>query len=127
MSHPVTTAKWIFRIAGIYGLIVLIPFFFAEDWVGRNAPPAITHPEYYYGFIGAATVMQLIYLTISADPDRYRPLMPIAVLAKLSFAVPVSILFLTGRLEAATLPLPAVDLLLGLAFGFAWLRMRRTA
>ena len=125
MRNPTTMAKWIFRIAGFYGLIVLLPFFFAEDWVGRNAPPAITHPEYYYGFFSAASVMQLFYLTIAADPVRYRPLMPIAVLAKLSFATIVALLFLQGRLTTSTLPLPAVDFFIGLAFAWAWTRMKR--
>ena len=127
MSNPIPTARWIFRIAGIYGLIVLLPFFFAEDWIAREAPPAITHPEYYYGFLGAATVFQLVYLTIAHDPVRFRPLMPIAALAKLNFAIAVAILYADGRLDAALLPLPAIDLLIGLAFTFAWLRMRRAA
>ena len=125
MSDPVTTARWIFRIAGIYGLIVLLPFFFAEDWIARRSPPAITHPEYYYGFLGAATVMQLIYLAIAHDPIRFRPLMPIAVLAKLNFAIAVAILFVAGRVEGVGLGLPAIDFALGIAFAFAWMRLRR--
>jgi len=122
---PVRTARLIYRIAGIYGLIVLLPLFLAEDYIGRQAPPAITHPEYYYGFLGAAGVMQLFYLAIAGDPLRFRPLMPITVLAKLSFVLVVAILFLQGRLAAATLPLPALDLLIAFAFAFAWLRVRR--
>ena len=122
---PVRPARLIYRIAGIYGLIVLLPLFLAEDYIARQAPPAITHPEYFYGFLGAAGVMQLVYLTIAGDPMRFRPLMPITVLAKLSFVFVVATLFLQGRLAAATLPLPAVDLLIGAAFAFAWLRLRR--
>ena len=121
---PVKSAKLIYRIAGIYGLVVLLPLFLAEDLIGRQAPPPITHPEYFYGFLGAATVMQLVYLTIAGDPVRYRPLMPITVLAKWSFSIAVAILYATGRLTAATLPLPAIDFLIGLAFAFAWLRFR---
>lgn len=126
MSDPVRTARRVFRVAGIYGLIVLLPFFFMEEMVGRSMPPALTHPEYYYGFLGAAATMQLVYLTIASDPVRFRPLMPIAVLAKLSFVVIVAILFAQGRLAPAGLSLPAVDLVIGLAFAWCWLRLRRT-
>ena len=122
---PVRAARLIYRIAGIYGLIVLLPLFLAEDFIARQAPPAITHPEYYYGFLGAASVMQLFYLVIAGDPLRFRPMMPITVLAKFNFVAVVAILVLQGRLAAATLPLPALDLLIGMAFAWAWLRVRR--
>lgn len=125
-SASVRLARITFRAAGIYGLIVLLPFFFAEDLFARYAPPAITHPEYYYGFLGAAAVMQLAYLTIASDPVRYRPLMPIAVVAKLNFVVIVAILFAQRRLAPAGLSLPAIDLIIGVTFAWCWLRLRRT-
>ena len=121
----VRIARRVFRIAGIYGLIVLLPLFFMEEAVTRAVPPALTHPEYYYGFLGAAAVMQLVYLTIASDPVRFRPLMPIAVLAKLNFVVVVAVLFAMGRLAPAALSLPAVDLVIGLAFAWTWLRLRQ--
>ena len=83
----------------------------------------VNHPEYFYGFIGAASVMQLVYLTIARDPVRFRPLMPLAVLAKLNFFVAVAILFALGRTNIWSLALVSVDLLLGLAFAFVWLRL----
>ena len=47
-------AKWAFTAAGIYGLVSLPPLYFIE----RLATPPITHPEYYYGFIGTALAFQ---------------------------------------------------------------------
>ena len=44
-------ARGVFLIAGIWGVAVLVPFYFRFDAVGREAPPAITHPEFYYGFL----------------------------------------------------------------------------
>jgi len=38
--------------AGIYGIAVIAPQYFMEAQVGRDYPPAITHPEYFYGFVG---------------------------------------------------------------------------
>src|SRR5947199_2470127 len=86
-------AKLIFAIAGIYGLIVLLPLFLVEPWL----VPAPSRPEDYYGFLGAASVFQLVYLTIARDPIRYRPLMPLATLAKLAYFVPVAVLWVQGR------------------------------
>ncbi|MGH7494644.1 MAG: hypothetical protein ACREOO_19905 [bacterium] len=65
-------AKWVFRIAGIYGLIVLTPMYFTEGQISRDFPPAPTHPEYYYGFIGVALAWQVLFLLLSKDPLRYR-------------------------------------------------------
>jgi hypothetical protein len=96
-----TFARWTFRIAGLYGLLVLIPGFFLERQAGLADPPPITHPEFYYGFYGAALVFQLIFLTISRDPARWRPLMLIAVAEKIAFFVPCLALYFTGRMALA--------------------------
>lgn len=47
-------AKRVFSVAGLYGVIVIVPMYFAEGRIGRDHPPAITHPEFYYGFLGVA-------------------------------------------------------------------------
>jgi hypothetical protein len=45
-------SRIVFLIAGIYGLIVLLPGFFGEKMLAEKMPPPITHPEFYYGFFG---------------------------------------------------------------------------
>jgi hypothetical protein len=120
------TARLIFTIAGIYGLIVLTPFLFMERMIAERTPGGLTHPEYYYGFLGAALVMQLVYLTIGRNPVRFRPLMPLCTLAKLAFFVPVLILFLQDRVPAIALEFASVDALLGFAFLHAWRSTGRT-
>jgi hypothetical protein len=119
------TARWIFRVAAIYGLIVLLPLYFLEQPIGRETPPALTHPEYFYGFIGAAGAMQLIYWLISTDPIRFCRVIPIAVLAKLSFVVPAVMLALDSRLSGAPLALAAIDLCLAMAFSVAYRAVKR--
>ena len=69
-------AKWVFLLAGIYGLLVVTPQFFLEQRVNRDYPPAITHPEYFYGFAGVALAWQVAFLIISRDPARYRTYFP---------------------------------------------------
>ena len=119
-------ARLIFTIAGFYGLIVLTPFLFLERMIAERTPGGLTHPEYYYGFLGAALVMQLVYLIIGRDPARYRAFMPLAALAKLAFFVPVTILYLQEKVSALTLEFASVDALLAFAFLYAW-RVTRDA
>jgi hypothetical protein len=115
-------ARRVYTIAGIYGVIVMFPQYFLEDRIGRDNPPPITHPEYFYGFIGVVLVWQLAFLVIARDPARYRPLMPVTVLEKLAFAVPVALLYGDGRVPSALLPFAGIDLVLGTLFFIAWRR-----
>ena len=82
-----TFARRVFRFAGIYGLIVLPPQYFLETRIGRDAPPPITHPEFFYGFLGVAIAWQVAFLIIALDPRRYRPLMLAGVIEKSSFGI----------------------------------------
>jgi hypothetical protein len=47
-----TFARRAFLFGAIWGLFILIPHAFTEGRIGRDHPPAITHPEYFYGFVG---------------------------------------------------------------------------
>lgn len=115
-------ARRAFGFAGIYGLIVLVPQYFMEGTIARTRPPAITHPEYFYGFVGLALAWQFVFLLISRDPQRYRALMPVAVLEKLVFAVPAAWLFATGRLDQQMFAAGMIDLVLGVLFVISYLR-----
>lgn len=113
-------ARSIFSIAGIYGLIVLLPQYFLEAKTGRDFPPAITHPEYYYGFIGVAVSWQVLFLILAKDPVRYRAMMIPAVLEKATFGIAAVVLFLLGRVSAVMLGFGIVDLTLGALFMLAY-------
>jgi hypothetical protein len=113
-------AKRVFFIAGVYGLIVLAPQYFLEAKTGRDFPPPITHPEYYYGFVGVGLVFQLIFLIIARDPVRYRAMMIPAILEKATFGVAAVVLFLQGSIPTVILSFAIVDLLLGLLFVVAY-------
>jgi hypothetical protein len=86
-------AKNVFKVAGIYGLLVLIPHYFLEKQLGIDFPPPITHPEHFYGFVGVALAWQFVFLLIARDPARYRLIMLPAILEKLAFGVPAMILY----------------------------------
>ncbi len=44
-------AKVVYLIAGVYGVLIIAPMYFMEDRIGREVPPAIHHPEFFYGFL----------------------------------------------------------------------------
>src|SRR5439155_18961503 len=95
--------RWLFRLAGIYGLVVLLPLYFLEERIGRDDPPAISHPEYFYGFVGVALAWQVVFLLIAQDPVRFRPLMVPAVLEKATWSIATFGLFARGRVSGALL------------------------
>ena len=117
-------ARRVYTVAGIYGLVVMLPQYFLLDRIGRDAPPAVTHPEYFYGFVGVVIAWQLAFLVIARDPARYRALMPVTVLEKLVFAIPVALLYAQGRIAPSVLPFGAIDLVLGALFLASYLRTR---
>ena len=122
-----TFARRVFLVAGIYGLVVLLPQYFMEDKTGRDFPPPVTHPEYYYGFIGVAVAWQLAFLIIARDPARYRPIMLAAIVEKASFGIATIVLYLAGRLGLQMLGAGVIDLILGALFTIAYLRTAQAA
>lgn len=113
----------VFYIAGIYGLLVLVPQYFMEAKNGRDYPPPINHPEYYYGFLGVAIAWQVLFLILARDPKRHRPLIIPAILEKLSFATAAIILYAQQRLGTTMLLAGSIDLLLGVLFIIAYVKL----
>lgn len=81
-----TFSKWVFTGAGVWGVLVVPPLYFLYETVGRMSPPAVTHPEFYYGFIGVTLAWQLAFFVIASDPVRFRLLMLPAICEKTSGA-----------------------------------------
>ena len=117
-------AKVVFRVAGIYGLLVLVPQFFLEGKIGRDAPPPITHPEFFYGFICVAVAWQVLFLVLSTDPVRYRPMMIPAMLEKIGFPIAVVVLYLQDRLAPTIFAPAGADLILFVLFVLSYRKTR---
>src|SRR3712207_2065064 len=107
------SAQRIFRFAGIYGLLAVAPMYFLEQRIAQDQPPAITHPEYFYGFIGVTLAAQLMFLVISTDPARYRAVMLPAMVEKFSFVASTFLLYAAGRAPTPIFAGAVADLLLG--------------
>lgn len=120
-------AKTVFWIAGIWGLLVITPLYFMFDLIGRNDPPAITHPGFFYGFAGVALAWQIAFIIIATDTPRYRPLMIPSILEKFSYGVAVIVLVLQRRMHQSDLVFAGTDLLLGLLFVMAYFKTHNGA
>lgn len=119
-------AKWTYLIAGIYGLPPFVPMLLSEQTMNRDYPPAITHPEYFYGFILVGIAFQVLFLIISRDPVRYRTMMIPTLLEKFPYALAMAVLFVQGRVSVMLLTFGAIDFVLGVLFLVAYLQTGRT-
>ena len=113
-------AKRVFYAAGVYGLLVVGPLYFLESRINEQLPPAITHPEYYYGFIGVTLAWQILYLIIGRHPIKYRTIMLVAIFAKTSYGVAGCMLYAAGRLPLVVFAGGLIDLVWVVLFAIAY-------
>jgi len=119
-------ARVLFRVAAIYGVVVLAPLYFIFDLIGQKDPPPITHPAFFYGFVGVALAWQVAFYVISMDPSRYRALMIPSVLEKFSYGIAVVVLVVQQRMRPTDLVFGCIDSLLGALFVVAYYRTPRS-
>jgi hypothetical protein len=117
-------AKAVFWSAGIWGILVLTPLYFMFDLIGQKDPPPITHPAFYYGFVGVGLAWQVAFFIIATDPVRFRPLMVACMVEKFGGAAALTVLYLQQRLHPSDLTFGVADLLFGVLFVFAFVRVK---
>jgi hypothetical protein len=115
-------ARWVFLLAGVCGVVIMAPMYFLEAQLGRDNPPAITHPEVYYGFVGVGLAWQLMFLVIAFDPVRYRLAMLPAIVEKTSFVVAILALSVLGRVTGSVIGFAVLDAVWTVLFTVAFLR-----
>jgi hypothetical protein len=115
-------SKIVFWIAFIWGILILTPLYFMFGTIGRRDPPPITHPAFYYGFVGVGLAWQFAFLVIARDPQRFRPMMIPSVFEKFSYGAALTVLYLQHRLHASDLVFGATDLLFGTLFIIAFFK-----
>jgi hypothetical protein len=113
-------------IAGVYGLLALLPMYLTEARYGAENPPQITHPEFYYGFIGVAVAFQLVFIVISRDPLKYRTLIFPSIVEKFSFVIAIVVLMAVGRVSGQIIIGAAIDAVLGTLFTIAHFQLSKT-
>src|SRR5882724_13617887 len=102
-------ARWVFLLAGITGVLMLIPPYFLAEQFGRDNPPPVSHPQLYYGFVGVTLFWQFMFLVIGSDPIRFRNAMIPAMLEKASFAIAIPILYALERVNVTWVGFASMD------------------
>ncbi|MGZ4841466.1 MAG: hypothetical protein ACXV5J_06955 [Candidatus Angelobacter sp.] len=95
-----------------------------EQMLAERMPPAITHPEFFYGFFGVGIAWQVAFLIISRDPQRFRPVIPAAILEKLAYSVACAVLFMLGRVPPIVALGGAGDFILGAFFTISYFKLK---
>ncbi|HVH28392.1 MAG TPA: hypothetical protein VM818_16620 [Vicinamibacterales bacterium] len=115
-------ATHVFRVAGIWGIVVLTPLYFLTDLTGRQYAAPMDYPQFFYGFLSVAMAWQIAFLVIGSNPVRFRPLMIPSIVEKLGHVAGVAVLYGQGRLAVADATAGVPDLLLAILFivAFAW-------
>jgi len=115
-------AARVYLVAGIIGLVEIVPMYFTESMTGTMYPPAVTHPEFYYGFAGVTLAWQILFLMLARDPLRFRPLMLATVLEKAGFVAAALVLYAGQRMAAGMLGPVGIDAVLGVLFVISYVR-----
>lgn len=109
-------AKIVFYAAAVWGILILTPLYFMFDLIGRQDPPPITHPAFYYGFAGTALAWQLAFIVIARDPVRFRLMMLPSIFEKFSYGAALLALYFQHRLHGADVAFGCIDILFGVLF-----------
>jgi hypothetical protein len=117
-------AKVIFYVAAIWGVLVLTPLYFMFNLIGQQDPPPITHPAFFYGFVGTGLAWQIAFFVIASNPARFRPMMIPSVLEKIGYGVPAVVLFLEKRMKPQDLLFSGADLLFAVLFLVSFLKAK---
>jgi hypothetical protein len=117
-------ARIVFFVAGIWGVLVITPLFFMFDLIGRQDPPPITHPGFYYGFVTTALAWQIAFFFIARDPLRHRLLMLPSIFEKFAYVIAMTALYTQHRIRPSDLVFDTVDLLFGILFVISFVKTR---
>jgi len=115
-------AKIVFYVAFAWGILILTPLYFMFEVIGRQDPPPITHPAFYYGFLSTALAFQFVFLVIARDPARFRLMMLPSVLEKFGYGASLTVLYFEHRLHGSDLVLGVMDAFLGILFLIAFVK-----
>jgi hypothetical protein len=111
-------ARIVFRIAGIWGVLLLGALYFVDT--SHVSTPAAA--QFYFGFLAVTMAWQIAFLMIASDPVRFRPLMIPAILEKFFYIVTIVVLYLGRRVGTAELLTIVPDSVLGGLFVVALVR-----
>jgi hypothetical protein len=119
-------ARYVFAAAGVWGVLIVTPLFWMAGTIGRQYPPAITHPDFYYGFLVVTLAWQAAFLIVATDPVRYRPIMAAAMVEKFGYVLAMTLLWSRGAIAAGQFAVAVPDFVLGVLFVAAFIASGRS-
>lgn len=122
MAPEESLVRKVFLAACAWGALTLLPLPFLRGAIEQAGP--LSHPEYFYGFIGVCVVFQILFYLVAQRPLYYRALIPCCALEKAAFAGPAAVLVALGQAAPSLLFFAAGDTLFLVLFlcAYRWLR-----
>jgi len=117
-------AKFAFIGAGIWGIVVLTPFFWLVDVTGRHYAAPTEYPHFFYGFFTITMAWQFAFLVIGSNPGRFRPLMIPSMFEKISYVILLLILYSRSRITTADVQAAVPDFILFVLFVMSFVKTR---
>ena len=120
-------AKMVFVAAGVWEIVILTPFYFLFDAIGRMYSSPINYPQGYYGFLAITMAWQFAFLVIGSNPARYRLMMIPSMVEKFAYVLTMGVLYIQGRIGVTDVLAISPDLLWGVLFVTAFAKMSALA
>jgi hypothetical protein len=116
-------ASVVFRIAGAWGILVLLPlcFMFAGT---SDLTATFSYPQAYFGFMGVTLAWQVAFFVIGSDPARFRPFIAVSILEKIVYIAAIIVLLSMGHVSGAQATSAIPDAILCGLFVAAWTKTR---
>jgi hypothetical protein len=115
-------ARTVFTVAGMYGIVILVPPLFLESQYNRMYPPPITHPEFFYGFFALGIAWQILFFILATDPIKYRAMMIPAMLEKIGYPLALLFMHLHNRIAPRMFAIGSLDWIFLILFAIAYAR-----
>ena len=121
MAPEQSFARKVFLAACAWGAVTLLPLPFLRGAIEQDG--SLSHPEYFYGFIGVCVVFQIIFYMVAQRPVYYRALIACCALEKVAFAGPAAVLVAAGHAAPSLLFFAAGDTFFLVLFLCAYYRL----
>jgi hypothetical protein len=84
----------------------------------------ITHPQFYFGFLGVTLAWQVAFFLIAGNPDRFRPMIIPALIEKLTYVGAITALFIQRQMSPSESLVAVPDLILAILFAISFVKTR---
>jgi hypothetical protein len=112
-------ARIVFVVAGVLGLLLLLPLAYSAVVDGQGILPGLGGAGMFFlGFVAQYMCWQILYLVLATNPVRYRPMMIPAFFAQAMGALYPQWLYLYGF--EPWVPVAAVEIALAILFLVAY-------